>query len=1187
VTRYGETRAIDVMVWIDGVEVPFNTISLQFGMDTPSRVSISVEPDEIIDLWRPKAWVHVWVRDPFLQTTPENRAVGTDDQRDKEYDLDTYELFWEGEVVAIQDQETQDSRQTVIEAHDLYNIAMNTDISLVDVGAGLQVAYINGSSFFGSVFGDAAQTQNLIVAAMLKFLTEDTSAVKRKGIAELGIQVLKFLSQFNASFGFQAWRTDMFFKFTGIPDASMSNFVNLAMLRDIVGIMQAIQPSSNVLGYMQQMISRFYHHFTSIPFPSPRQDGQSRSQVWNSMLVLPNLYYALPPLCNWLFPENYTSRTVQRDHMNEPTRLGLASQMTTVAGFRTLQLAPEGLAEFLNQQSGAGVTPEQTSFSAINASGGTPVGADKLGFEERGFFDSIPRETRKNLLKFLTPEELEKGILYTESQNAYQELLGLARLNAGAADQPAAVSQLRQAIETRQPYTVFIRLLAQFELHFRQISRALSVEGLFNPWPVVGFPVMVCREGRSYMGLLTGLQHTVSYSGDASTSYQIDYARLFRPESLNETQNFEGARLAVDAARRRQDTEFKDILTDLLTRGLLTQEEFDRLRSANLADLQAVLDDVTQRIRDEDQPRVEEIRARYRQLYSRVAVVPSGMHYDTWVGALFDYVTFALELVEGRPVLNPITLLNAGSGAGDLFANMLQEDLDQQSVMLGRVEGGLGDIQRFYTNVVVRLNLVLLSLRSAVRPVTSAHEGRSLFTTTAVEFNAILEARDQEQRSLLEPIDAEIFSVQVGIEFRRERILEREAGLLAAQAVFADQFRLHTPRDRREVELAQSLLDNERARLQELESRLADLQLQRQDTDRELRDRPPVFPWNWSRDVERLLRSFDQNSNDAAATAEFLSEPLDFSGVSLDAPANTVTAGLVSAVRRFLQGYREFFDGPIDSTVFFNVANTILNATTFFLRTREEVFGPDVYAAMDRVDSEYKVFRDFIAENQIEIPPLLPFQNSDLLAVAKVDEQLKDVIVPRNEEGKYTNWKSIDPVFDGQTELISAGDRARTLREEVIFKYDEFIRTARKIFPFAEGDEDTAYQQAEARGRQASWANQVQAREGVKMREFLARFGLTLEEGTVADEAASFSKGTYYKAVAEDGADLNSFFSKMGRVEANLTADPLGESLGEVRANAERGGSPDWQNLRASVRQKLVEDYTRRHVASRAFRGKR
>ena len=244
-----EARAIDVMVWIDGVEVPFTDIEISFQMDQPSRVAVSIEPDEVLELWRPKSRLHVWMRNPFpdkARVPHDGKTNPESDQRDEEYDKNTYMLFWEGEVTAISDSETADARQTTIMAQDYWSIAAQTNINLVEIGSGLKVAFINGSTFYGDIFsegdGISADTTNLILGGMINYLFKDgekafSGNVNKvdSGVAEIGRQLLLYLSQFNASFGVQAWRNNMFEKFTGIPDQSMKSFIRYSLLPVLMG----------------------------------------------------------------------------------------------------------------------------------------------------------------------------------------------------------------------------------------------------------------------------------------------------------------------------------------------------------------------------------------------------------------------------------------------------------------------------------------------------------------------------------------------------------------------------------------------------------------------------------------------------------------------------------------------------------------------------------------------------------------------------------------------------------------------------------------------------------------------------------------------------------------------------------------------------------------------------------------
>lgn len=1258
-----EARAIDAMVWIDGVEVPYNSLSIQIAMDSPSVVQISIEPDELIDVWRPKSWVHIWLRDPFgenARAPHDGESPAEADQRDLDYDLDTYSLFWEGEVVGIRDTETSESRETIIEAHDLWNIPLNANINLVEIGAGIKTAYINGSTFFGDVFGDGAQTQSFVTLGIINYLFNDGDASYdrdanspsklKAGITQMGKQVLKYLSQFNASYGLQAWRTDFLGKFTGIPDAALENFLRLALIQDIVGVMQAVQPSDNVLGYMQQIITKFYHHFVTIPFPAPRQPGQDRrdretggfEQIWNEFAIIPNLYYAFPPLCNWLLPENYAGRDAGRSFMVEPTRLGMSSIMSTYAGFRTLHLAPEGLVEFLRQQSAASIAntgENATSLPRINASRDAelPVKEEaQIEFRQRGFYVDNTIQNPVNLLRYMTPAELEKGILYAESQNSYQELLGLASLNLDGEDVTDAQAVIQSKLDGNDPYLGFMRLLAQFELNFRQVSRSMSVNGIFNPWPVVGLPMLVCREGRSYKGLLTAISHQIAYSGQAATSYQLAYTQLFRPKALRERSGFQNAQQKLTDANDIRRAEFEATLNDLVSRNLLTAAEADRLRedNASLADLQSELNTVSDEVNaaDDDFAPFED---EFRRRRSNASTFPGVAGYAlSWWDNVEDYAGYALGLIDSQPGddgITPTTFKTAfvdGTAAPSSLMDVLRDQFGKEiaSPWPGQEEIGEDDPAVFWSSVAFPLRAVLEQLKKLVDlGVGNVDRTGTVYVTDSareIEINNTNADIDQRIKEL-EQAKANVQQAASDAVAKSNDQVTEIAKLIAELSVsqsasspniLAYQQRLRARADDLLAQIEQITTDQANA-VAALDTEI-EAELDKQDA------LPSVSLWDWADSLAQALRVFVTQIPEGTSEADALSriEKSEFRPVFFDdnfrwenyiGPATWLTFAqleaqqssvVLSTIRRqllaFVEAYIDYFEVDPTTlsmvTILQNMVRTMKDATDYYFESRADRFNREFGDSLDKINSNYSVFKEFLQENQLELPPLMPFSNASLINIANYDESVQNMVVPREDIGKYSFWAdNVAPSFVQQG-TTQGSRRFSSLRQEVVFRYDEFVRMARKIFPFNEEDSGTEYQAQAKQGTAASWANRLQARRGITMREFQDRYGLKVESRSASDPD-TFGKGTYYIAVAEsvgsEDTDLNSFFSKLGRINAvtgtSPARDPLFASINEMRGVVRNGSSPDWEFIKASVRQGIIEEYTRRHAVARAFRGKR
>lgn len=593
-TSFAERRVIDAILFVDGVEIPFSSLEVTVGMDTPSVLRVAIRPDALVDQFRPKSWVHVFVRKLFPQENPDLQRAA--ERRSQQWDEETFFLYWEGELIGVQDQETADNRVVQLTAIDLWNIPGSAVLSMVDVGQGLKVPMLNGSTYFVDALGGGSLTQTL-QQSLLSYLfgggnsdISTTPAVRAlqdtviattratRTIGQLGQLVLRYLAPYNASYGLQLVRTRLAEKLVSLSDNMLRAFIAEKLARDVVGQNMNQAPASTVLDFLAQTIRPFFHQYTTILAPVPPDDqavlpavtpdtqsGQTR--MYRSLAILPDLYYAVAPLCNWLFPDQYLSKNVDRQFMVEPTRLGLRSALTGALGL--VHLAPAQLESILRGVGAQVVDGDTTTTRFMGARTGSELriaAADNLEtvLNTNGFFVG-----GVNLLNYLTPEEIEKGIVYMQDSNDQLQFLLAAVVNSRAQraenqQDPRAVldAYVRAAKQVDNPvaepdsitdYQRYMRALAEYQLMFRRNSRDVQVTGVFNPWPIVGLPAIVAREGRSFRALLVGVTSRIQFAGDASTSYVFDYTQLLRPSLLSQ-ELVSGFTAQTQQARAIQET---------------------------------------------------------------------------------------------------------------------------------------------------------------------------------------------------------------------------------------------------------------------------------------------------------------------------------------------------------------------------------------------------------------------------------------------------------------------------------------------------------------------------------------------------------------------------------------------------------------------------------------------------------
>ncbi|MBN22658.1 MAG: hypothetical protein CL678_15345 [Bdellovibrionaceae bacterium] len=224
-------------------------------------------------------------------------------------------------------------------------------------------------------------------------------------------------------------------------------------------------------------------------------------------LMVPDLFFGVAPTCNVLFPDMYFSISYNRSMLSEPTRLHLTTDLDTTLG-DTQGIAGKEIYYAPSIEN----LKEQQSVALVVQQGQDTQPTGKL-------FD----------------HELFTGIVPT-----FSSMNRLAHANA-----------LQNGVTGRvQPDTLkdfYLRIANYKFLQTRLSKRALNASGIFNPYAVTGFPMIVIDRAKGntaaevtgkinqadiqdleqYIGLCVSISHTINQQG-GTTSYQLQYARPHR-----------------------------------------------------------------------------------------------------------------------------------------------------------------------------------------------------------------------------------------------------------------------------------------------------------------------------------------------------------------------------------------------------------------------------------------------------------------------------------------------------------------------------------------------------------------------------------------------------------------------------------------------------------------------------------
>lgn len=225
----------------------------------------------------------------------------------------------------------------------------------------------------------------------------------------------------------------------------------------------------------------------------------------------PDIWFAPPPACNVVFPEEVSNLSFARDMMRETTRL----QLTT---FNSVM----GDDVILNQVFFAPVIEGVQSL----ASGGLGTAAKAFIYPHEKFSGIIPKMERISDLSFYSRLSDEQKVPSIELDKLTAEQKSLGSIDTQL-DKWAA----RTAIFTY--------------LSYRYDARRLSLSLKFTPRIVCGFPMVVidrtAPEGMSaderknsefspnhYLGMVRSISHSLNQSG-GSTSVSLTHVRTHKP----------------------------------------------------------------------------------------------------------------------------------------------------------------------------------------------------------------------------------------------------------------------------------------------------------------------------------------------------------------------------------------------------------------------------------------------------------------------------------------------------------------------------------------------------------------------------------------------------------------------------------------------------------------------------------
>lgn len=257
-------------------------------------------------------------------------------------------------------------------------------------------------------------------------------------------------------------------------------------------------------------------------------DMTQRERLHNQ-IMRPDLWFAAPPKCNIIFPDEYISFQYNRSFLQEVTRMELTTAMEIVGsnsvtnsryfapnvqditGKYTLSSARSGVRLIMPHEVYVGILPHFQFMSEGNIYAARADQRAALQQEAAQIKEQVAFLNKRAALlkgKAASPEDIQRASLYEQRAT---RLMGRAKnLDTGG------ISYIQRAVN----YMFFKQ---------RFMSRAMGLQGMFLPRLVLGFPGVVINrpatqfdpEAPNFIGDVAGIQHHVTQEGGSTqVSYQ-------------------------------------------------------------------------------------------------------------------------------------------------------------------------------------------------------------------------------------------------------------------------------------------------------------------------------------------------------------------------------------------------------------------------------------------------------------------------------------------------------------------------------------------------------------------------------------------------------------------------------------------------------------------------------------------
>lgn len=565
-------------IFIDGVEVPFQSFVVSFVTDANSSVTIEMDPDSLLLSLRAGSLVHIFARDTFRPSSDPTAQLSTVQI------TDSYKLYWEGFISGIAHQKSVSSRSMSVRAFGLFSIFDQFKAFSSGVGPLSYSPIISGSDLLPIYSREllGSSVTDIFSFEMLSNLiqnekepgedTPDRDSTSPK-LNHKFIRLLTWLSSHNALLRQFVIRYRLLDKICSIDTLLVPGIVTAKQMGQLLlNSGTQINQEYSILDMIRHLESYMMYQYSQIPFPVTPKTSESKNKYHpmfkkletkqyidlhkfpksvsrNDIIFHPEMIFTLPPPCNLVFPDQITSLTVSNAVSEQVTRLVLEDPTLTVTKMPGVMsyMAPRSLAKALQQES--------ASISSADAYG---LIVDMLNEHDAGTTSKSPyysltrtagtSEVENNLLKFFTAEEFERGLVVSTGFQGYEMFVALSvalstTADAGEEERTAVSALMRpESFAYRDYMTQMCDYLYRVR-RYDTYTADVSIAG--HRWLVPGFTTLIMDKDVSYLGTITAVTLSVTAEGLETTSARLTKVRPIKQFDPSELQTLIGTQLYV------------------------------------------------------------------------------------------------------------------------------------------------------------------------------------------------------------------------------------------------------------------------------------------------------------------------------------------------------------------------------------------------------------------------------------------------------------------------------------------------------------------------------------------------------------------------------------------------------------------------------------------------------------------